>query len=545
MVCVCSCPSLSKHWVCFWVILLFLCRTICDAGSFQVVGPASPLYVVTGEDLVLPCSLKPSINAEGMTVQWFRLNHQGQGSLVHLYQDRRNQNDKQMQSYMGRTSLFKDELKNGNASLKLRAVQMTDEGDYKCFVQSTTHQDDGLIKVLVRGIGEAPLVSLEGYQRSGISLVCESGGWMPKPAVDWLDSEGRSLPAEAAEVYVDSGAFRVKRQLLINKDDTKRYICRVSQKDDRSTTEKEVVKEAVLHISSDWFTPLQPLKERCMTTTVFFICLPIVAVLFAGLILFIYQLKSKLRNKKKEYLDTINCVLEGEPDTVTPNRKVICIQHIGPDFDLVELQRDIPSLETIKSLIVDVRLDADTNHPLLDLSDDGKEVRCIQTPQDLPDNPERFDEYHCVLGFDRLIYDRFYYEVKVRGKSEWALGVMRETMSRKGSIPVCSEEHHMIWLKDGHYWANSIPEVELVLSERPQIVGVFVDFEKSQVSFYDAVTGSLICSFRGLKFAEGVYPMFDPGAFSDENAAPLVINPSNTVSVYVHEINETVQEGNQ
>lgn len=72
---------------------------------------------------------------------------------------------------------------------------------------------------------------------------------MPEPALDWLDSEGRNLTAEPAEVHRESdGFFRVKRWLIIRKADTKHFVCRVSQKDERQA--KEIVKEAILHISS-------------------------------------------------------------------------------------------------------------------------------------------------------------------------------------------------------------------------------------------------------------------------------------------------------
>uniref|UniRef100_A0A3B4DS46 Ig-like domain-containing protein n=1 Tax=Pygocentrus nattereri TaxID=42514 RepID=A0A3B4DS46_PYGNA len=116
--------------------------------NFKVVGPVEPLVVEAGEVLVLPCSLQPNISAVDMTVEWIRTDRTDSDKLVHLYEGHKDTNDKQMKSYRGRTALFKEELQKGNTSLKLSAVQPSDEGVYQCYVESGSLYDDVTVHVV-------------------------------------------------------------------------------------------------------------------------------------------------------------------------------------------------------------------------------------------------------------------------------------------------------------------------------------------------------------------------------------------------------------
>ncbi|XP_030634690.1 zinc-binding protein A33-like [Chanos chanos] len=177
---------------------------------------------------------------------------------------------------------------------------------------------------------------------------------------------------------------------------------------------------------------------------------------------------------------------------------------------------------------VDVTLDPDTAHPKLILSDDGKQVTCGNTRQNLPDNPERFDRCGNVLGKEGFSSGRFYYEVEVRGKTDWDLGVARESINRKGKITLSPEDGYWtIWLRNGdEYEALADPDVLLFLRQKPQRVGVFVDYEEGLVSFYDVEASTHIYSFTGQSFTEKLYPYFSPHLnHKGKNSAPLIITP--------------------
>ncbi|KAI5104492.1 butyrophilin-like protein 2, partial [Silurus meridionalis] len=131
----------------------------------EVVGPAASLVVVAGEDLILPCFIKSKISAVDMRVEWFKLDVED--SLVHLYEEHEDRNKNQAPSYRKRTSLLKEELQKGNASLKLSALRVSDEGEYKCFIADKSQSDDITVNVIVEEILEvvgpaAPLVAVAG-----------------------------------------------------------------------------------------------------------------------------------------------------------------------------------------------------------------------------------------------------------------------------------------------------------------------------------------------------------------------------------------------
>ncbi|XP_074490141.1 uncharacterized protein LOC141766864 [Sebastes fasciatus] len=187
-------------------------------------------------------------------------------------------------------------------------------------------------------------------------------------------------------------------------------------------------------------------------------------------------------------------------------------------------------LKRVQQSAVDVTLDPDTAHPALILSDDGKQLKHGDVKKNLPDNPERFDYCVNVLAKQSFSSGRFYYEVQVKGKTNWDLGVVRESISRKGdNKPSPKIGYWLIYLRnENEYKACAGPSVCLSLKSQPEKVGVFVDYEKGLVSFYDVDAAALIYSFTGCCFTEKLYPFFGPQNNSGgKNSAPLILSPVN------------------
>ena len=97
-----------------------------------MIGPSQPVIVTVGDDIILPCHLKPATDAVGMTFEWARpdLNPR----FVHVWHQHQDLQVNQHPSYKGRTSLSIDKLKHGDISLKISKVKISDEGTYRCYI---------------------------------------------------------------------------------------------------------------------------------------------------------------------------------------------------------------------------------------------------------------------------------------------------------------------------------------------------------------------------------------------------------------------------
>lgn len=185
-------------------------------------------------------------------------------------------------------------------------------------------------------------------------------------------------------------------------------------------------------------------------------------------------------------------------------------------------------IQRARQYAVDVTLDPDTAHPKLILSGNRKQVHHSDVALRLADNPKRFYPGVSVLGKEGFSSGRFYYEVLVKGKTEWDVGVGLETVTRKGGIMLKPENGY--WAvgmrADQSYWALSSTPVCLPLLKKLHRVGIYVDTECGQVVFYNVDAPSLIYAFTGCAFSQRLFPYFNPRRNQNgTNSAPLIIPP--------------------
>lgn len=102
----------------------------------------------------------------------------------------------------------------------------------------------------------------------------------------------------------------------------------------------------------------------------------------------------------------------------------------------------------------------------------------------------------------------------------------RQSVDRKGVVTLSPEDGYWtVCLRNGSEYRACAGEAELLrLHQKPQIIGVFLDFEDGTVSFYDADAKSHIYSFTDYQFSEAMFPFFNPDVSdSSANKSPLTI----------------------
>ncbi|KAL4007218.1 hypothetical protein ACER0C_001070 [Sarotherodon galilaeus] len=184
-------------------------------------------------------------------------------------------------------------------------------------------------------------------------------------------------------------------------------------------------------------------------------------------------------------------------------------------------------LRRITKFAVDVKLDPTTAHQSLEIYGNGKKVRDGGKMSKDPDSSQRFDVSGSILGLNRLSSGRAYWEVEVRNKTGWDLGVARCDANRKGKLSINPDNGYWatVHYEDQKYAALMTPPMSLSLKGKPQKVGVFVDYEEGLVSFYDVTSQSHIYSFTECSFGGEILPYFSPHLKQNEkNTNPLIIS---------------------
>ncbi|XP_038672926.1 butyrophilin subfamily 2 member A1-like [Scyliorhinus canicula] len=415
-------------------------------ADFVVTAPPDEVVAAVGSDVVLGCQLVPAKPLQEMEIQ-------------------------------GGTQLFLDNVVQGNLSLRLKSVRVSDRGQYKCFVASAAKHSEIIVTLNVSGTGRRPWIEMDGYTSNGIRLGCRSDHWFPEPPVLWVNGKGEKVTAQPETSYKSDpqGLITVHSTIELPKDSRNEYTCVINNKLLKETEEA--------HIQIAECEALQQEFE-----------------------------KEKLAIKEEHE------IFKTEVDK---EKEAAAAKYQKLDTELEQWRPLVQSeWKRIAGYAATVKMDALTANANLTVSPDGQTVKGGETLL-VPDNPERFDSVPYVLGVGGFTEGTHYWEVQVAGKTYWDVGVANGSVQRKGMLNLSSDAGFWTIGRDGTAYGISDPtRTHIAVTDNPQKIGVLLQLAAGRVSFYNADSMFHLYTFNA-NFSDKVYPFFWPG-WDD---SPLTICP--------------------
>ncbi|XP_064933183.1 CD276 antigen isoform X3 [Columba livia] len=226
--------------ICFLTPALLLPRMLCPllalgalalslAGAMEVQVPDEPVVALFGQDATLDCSFSPDANfsLDDLTLIWQLTDTK---RLVHSFSGGRDQLLDQGGDYANRTALFYDQLAQGNVSLLLRRVEVSDEGSFTCFVRDSS---SAAVTLQVAAPYSKPSMYLEPNKdlKPGdlVAVTCHASRGYPQASVLWQDGQGSNITENitTSQVANEEGLFDVQSVLQVLVEPSSTYFCLV------------------------------------------------------------------------------------------------------------------------------------------------------------------------------------------------------------------------------------------------------------------------------------------------------------------------------
>uniref|UniRef100_A0A8C3S331 RING-type E3 ubiquitin transferase n=1 Tax=Chelydra serpentina TaxID=8475 RepID=A0A8C3S331_CHESE len=230
----------------------------------------------------------------------------------------------------------------------------------------------------------------------------------------------------------------------------------------------------------------------------------------------ISELEGKCQQPASEFLQDVRSTLSGGRQRTFENPVSLSPEFKWGSWDFSEKTRILHNiLKNFKETLVsewrldkeNVTLDPDTGNPWLIVSKDQKSMRWQN-----PYNSFRVEDLSLLpaLGCEAFTSGRHYWEVELKEEGNVRLGVARESVKRMGKVNLKPKAG--VWAMEQlgpYYRAYTSPITNLSLSRSPRKIGVYLDYEGGQVTFYDADTKALIFAFPPASFTgQRIHPFF-------------------------------------
>ncbi|XP_068965059.1 probable E3 ubiquitin-protein ligase TRIML1 [Petaurus breviceps papuanus] len=245
------------------------------------------------------------------------------------------------------------------------------------------------------------------------------------------------------------------------------------------------------------------------------------------------QEECKAFRLRDSYYNTINQHVKNMEDTI----QEIDETRSRPDLDLLEESKEL--LQTSESLLsekpksftldlrdypitgmkdwlkrfrVNITLDPETANDYLIVSEDLKSVRHGDKGPDPSNCPENFPSY-LVFAQQAFVYGIHYWEVNVSEQPQWALGISTKCLRKRKTTYYSVGYLYMLRCekKGNEFYLITRPGLVCQRMKEPvPIIGIFLDYTKGSLMFYNAIKSSLLSGMNTVPLTEPVRPLFSP-----------------------------------
>ncbi|XP_043100983.1 uncharacterized protein LOC122349120 [Puntigrus tetrazona] len=451
------------------IIIAFLVNVLIETSvSFSVEVPGDPIEARIGSTVILPCWISPPENAEALEIRWYR--HDQFNNPVLLYNHGKIQ-DIQEESYRHRSSLTRRSdqsggLKDGDVSLRLENLRVQDEGSFRCYVSGDSSYGSEEMLLKITAVGSTPVLVPKPLDDGHVNISCRSSGWYPKPSITWSSADERVLrPGGSSHSRGEDEMFSVHSWTVISLSDAQLVSCSLSIR----TGE---FKESRIDVQAVISTDSSGLWKALFFTFLVFALLGLVGLIF-------YKDRKKKTGKK-------------------PVKEVVGDK----------------SVEKWRKHAVTITIDPERSHPDLKV----KDCKMMRDSARYHHTGDGFPYELCAFGAQRFTSGLHYWEVELAQrctppKNYWLIGVAKDGSftSRKRSALTPSAGFWFL-CSDGPngFYTNTDPPVKLSLTPRPERLGVLLDYDEGQLSFYNVTESKHLLTISS-RFSGPVVPLFNPG----------------------------------
>ncbi|XP_008286173.1 nuclear factor 7, ovary isoform X2 [Stegastes partitus] len=213
---------------------------------------------------------------------------------------------------------------------------------------------------------------------------------------------------------------------------------------------------------------------------------------------------------------------KGYSESLSPKKPDTSEEEIGLNKErfemllktLASISRNLKAQLQRKTLLLDstpTMIDRQTCHAQIMVTPEGRSLSFSGSPRSAPEHPLQFDKVCCALGSSPIAAGQSYWEVDVHCCSAWAVGVAYASLERKGRDKGaklgrnrnswCIEFRNRnlsAWHNDRNVACQGVGQTPLGR------VGVWVNYDKGQLMFYDADNMVVL-----QRFSAALTPVFD------------------------------------